>query len=165
MKWEAVEQFLTNVAKALNCRRGDLLFLRETSNGWINITKENADWGYLKPDMGFGAHLNRYKVMHAGWNRDITSWGLYEFPSCCAFCVSTGAFVEPISRRKGINTLSNRFRQDLAKEAGYSALICTDILTNVGERRTLEVNEFKDIYQIRNARTGNEVVISVKELK
>jgi hypothetical protein len=86
------------------------------------------------------------------------------FPGCCAFAISTGAYVEAEYRRKGVNRLSNQFRQSIARQAGYTALICTDKLDNTPERKTLEAEGWKDIYSVTNSRTNNLVAISIKEL-
>lgn len=76
----------------------------------------------------------------------------------------TQAFVYPEFRRKGVNILTNRLRQEIARNEGYAALVCTDVLDNTAQRKTLEANGFKDIFMVDNKRTGNRVAISVKEL-
>ena len=156
--WNIIDEYLTKVSLLINVDRKDLTLTR----GKTTITPDNCKIDYLKPNMGYGPELSRYCV---GSDKDtITSWGLYEFPSCCAFCVSTQAYVTPKFRGVGVNTLSNALRQQIAKNYGYSALICTDIESNVAERKTLIANGFSDIYQIKNKRTGNIVNISVKKL-
>lgn len=97
-------------------------------------------------------------------DREITRFSLVEFPGCCAILVSTGAKVNPDYRNRGINRLTNEFRQDIAKFCGYSALICTDVAQNYPQRRVLAHNSFKDIYSLKNSRTGNLVHVSIKEL-
>ena len=162
--WSIIDKYLIDVAEAINVERSHLILARSCNDGDCEITEENCFHGYLKPDYGYGSRLARYLVRNTVTTTEVTSWGLYEFPSCCAFCVSTQAYVSPIFQNKGVNKLSNTFRQHLAKMADYSALICTDVDHNVAERRTLKTNGFKDIYSIRNLRTGNLVHISVKEL-
>lgn len=169
MDWKQVDAYLADIAKLTHEAREGLKLFRQCPNGGqqhIEVTEKNVNDGYLKPDMGYGARLNTYwvQVVNPYRGNTLTSWSLYEFPSCCAFCVSTQARVEKPYIKKGVNTRSNLFRQELAKDAGYSALICTDIETNTAERKTLAKNGFKDIYTISNKRTGNTVLISVKEL-
>lgn len=94
----------------------------------------------------------------------VAAFKLLQFPGCCAFCISTGANVYNPYRNRGINKIANELRQAIASYAGYGAVICTDINTNVYARKTLQRNQFTDIYQLRNPRTGNLVNISVKSL-
>ena len=165
MTWETIHDYLRKVEKAANAHRGNLVLLREVAHvGPIVITQNNWQWGYLKPDEGYGSRLQLYKVKDAAKGATVTSWGLYQFPSCCALCVSTLANVVPEFRNSGINKLSNQLRQKIAAHEGYAALICTDVMDNTPERRTLVSEDFVDIFQVHNPRTGNEVMISVKRL-
>jgi|SRR3990167_4200032 len=166
MTWETIDRYLKQVSAATSINRANLVLIRYGQDGkaGIVITAENCDSGYLKPDAGYSSKINLYQVQNAVTGTVIARWGLYEFPSCCAFCVSTQAFVDPSYRHKGVNKLSNTLRQDIARDLDYAALICTDIKTNTPERETLKANGFTDIYEIRNKRTRNDVVISVKAL-
>ena len=166
MEFAIVDKYLEDLSKCVGEARRYLRLYRQGDKGPIEITPQQAEQGYLKPDEGYGTKLNMYYVLDINPHRTqmITSWALYQFPSCCAFCVSTQAFVNEKLRSKGINTLSNTFRQELAKDAGYTALICTDIATNYGERITLQRCGFQDIFSVVNKRTKNEVYISVKVL-
>lgn len=156
--WNHIDTFLAKIAAQLNYQREDVRLFRDKHL----VTPNHAD-EYLKPDVGFGCKLNKYSVRYQGDDL-ITSWGLYEFPSCCAFCVSTQAYVAPKFRGNGINTLASSLRQSIAANAGYSAIICTDVESNQAERHTLKTAGFSDIYTIDNKRTGNTVIISVKKL-
>lgn len=170
MTWDDIDTYLSAIADATKIHRSNVVLIREGQ--WdgkgqeqpVVVTKDNWYFGYLKPDAGYGSRINQFIVKDIATNTVITSFGLYEFPSCCAFCVSTQAVVNERYRRRGINKLSNAFRQLLAQEQRYSALICTDIEHNEAERKTLLANGFKDIYRIKNKRTRNIVCISVKEL-
>lgn len=95
----------------------------------------------------------------------ITQFNLVEFPGCCAFCISTGAVVFGNFRGRGINNLTNKLRQAIARDWGYTTIICTDRFDNEAERRTLATNGWTDIYSVRNRRTGNDICISVKQLE
>lgn len=94
----------------------------------------------------------------------VTQFWLMHFPGCCALAISTAVNVNPLYRLKGINTIGNKLRQVIAKASGYTTLICTDIETNTGERKTLEKNGWKDIYSVNNRRTNHQVRMSYKEL-
>ncbi len=116
---------------------------------------------YIK---AYSHHWTRYKVQGPGAYNIITCFSLCEFPGCCAFIVSTGAYVYDAYRKKGVNKLTNEFRQAIGRYLGYTAIICTDVEDNVGERLTLKANGWRDIYGEQNKRTGNFVNISIKEL-
>jgi hypothetical protein len=95
----------------------------------------------------------------------IIRFTLYAFPGCCAFLISTNAYVNGDFTNRGIGTLANQLRIDIATALGYSAIVCTDVDTNTHQRKILAKNRWKDIFTIRNKRTNNIVHISVKQLK
>lgn len=94
----------------------------------------------------------------------ITSFRLSPFPGCCALAISHGMIVANPFRRKGINQIGNVIRQLISKASGYTTLVCTDIITNEAQRRTLSKNGWKDIHTTVNRRTNNTVIISCKDL-
>ena len=161
-----IKPYLTALSKLIGVPVDKLKLVREVTDvQWKKSYPEvKEDDEYFKPDMGYGARLRPYQVRD-GNDTIVTSFGLYEFPSCCAFVVSTQAFVDPRYRGKKVNKLTNKLRQNIASALGYTAIICTDVDDNVAERATLAAEGWKDIYQVRNKRTGNLVNISVKELK
>ena len=97
-------------------------------------------------------------------SREVAKFALQQMPGCCGLLVSTGSFVNVRYRNKGIGHRLNQFRQQLAHQLGYSALICTDVHSNDPQRKILKKNGFQDIYQFTNARTGNVLDISVCQI-
>lgn len=95
---------------------------------------------------------------------DITYFTMLQLPGCCGVAISTGAFVAVSYRARGLGTLLNELRKDIAREAGYTVLMCTDVTYNTPQRKILEKNGWKDVFSFVNRRTGNEVAISVVEL-
>lgn len=89
------------------------------------------------------------------------SFELMPMINCCGICVSTMAQVNKDYRGKGLGTLLNSFRIDLARHLGYSLLLCTDDMANVNQRTILQKNGWKDIHTFFNARTQHTVAISV----
>lgn len=89
---------------------------------------------------------------------------LREMPQCCGICVSTSNYVNGPFRKKGIGTILSRLQKDIATYAGFTVLICTDVATNVGQKKVLNNNGWTDIFRFRNQRTGNPVDISVVSL-
>lgn len=94
----------------------------------------------------------------------VASFTLEKFPGCCGIYVSTGAMVWYEYRRKGIGTILNKMRIDIARAEGYGCLICTDIVDNKPQQKILAKNGWSQIHQFMNPRTGNNVHISVINL-
>lgn len=84
--------------------------------------------------------------------------------NCCGIVVSTQAEVTSGFQGKGLGTLLNSFRIDLARHKGYGVLLCTDVESNEPQRRVLKKNGWKDIFKFVNPRTKNVVCISVINL-
>ena len=97
-------------------------------------------------------------------SKTISLFKLIQMTGCCGICVSTAVLVYPEYCNKGINTILNNFRIDIAKELGYGILLCTDVSDNTAEVKTLDKNGWKHIYNFRNPRTSNKINISIKEL-
>lgn len=156
-----LKDYKVAVAKALRGYEGDVRFY-VTSPGSKEREVFEIEPVEFESDFYHVDQQTRFRVTLR--NKDVTSFRLVEFPGCCAILVSTGASVREEFRDKGINTLSNQLRQEIAKVAGYTAIICTDVVTNEPERRTLGKNGFEDIYFLTNKRTGNKLAVSIKEL-
>ena len=94
----------------------------------------------------------------------ISTFRLLQMVGCCGICISTGTYVHPDFRGKGVNIILNNFRIDIAKHLGYGLLMCTDLKSNVPQMKTLDKNGWKHIHEFQNPRTGNILNITIKEL-
>ena len=94
----------------------------------------------------------------------ISTFRLLQMVGCCGICISTGTYVCPDFRGKGINIILNNFRIDIAKHLGYGLLMCTDLKSNTPQMKTLDKNGWKHIHEFKNPRTGNILNITIKEL-
>jgi len=139
------------------------LYRMDDNNQLVPLFERSKDWDYMKPDfVTNGAPPRRYVLMRR--TDEVSSWRMVEFPGCCAFCISTGVYVNTAFRKRGVNRIANELRQWIAREFGYTALICTDVETNIPERKTLQANGWKDVLRVTNRRTQRVVNLSVKEL-
>lgn len=146
------------------CYNQSVHLYRVMDDGALQIIRSQHDDAYLKIEPGEYPYMRQYVIR--SYNKDITSFCLTQMVGCCAICVSSNVYVHPEYRKRGINKVGNRIRQWIAKEQGYSILLCTDAADNEGERKTLEANGFRDILEIpKNPRTGNRVFVSIKELR
>ena len=94
----------------------------------------------------------------------ISRFELAQMLGCCGICISTGTYVHPEFRGKGINSLLNNFRIAIAKDLGYGLLMCTDLKSNIPQMKTLDKNGWKHIHEFENPRTGNILNVTIKEL-
>ena len=94
----------------------------------------------------------------------ISTFRLLQMVGCCGICISTGTYVNPEFRGKGVNSLLNNFRIDIAKHLGYGLLMCTDLKSNISQMKTLDKNGWKHIHEFKNPRTGNILNVTIKEL-
>lgn len=97
--------------------------------------------------------------------QSIAVFKMLRMPGCCGVCISTGSVIfENNFRGKGLGSILNRLRIDMARKAGYGILFCTDVEKNIPQRKILSKNGWSDIYQFNNPRTKNEVILSVIKL-
>lgn len=94
----------------------------------------------------------------------IASFKLYPMINCCGIAVSTQAHVVEFWRNKGLGTVLNQVRQDIARADGYSLLLCTDVGSNTYQRKILAHNGWRDLTSFINRRTKNEVFVSAINL-
>ena len=94
----------------------------------------------------------------------ISTFRLLQMVGCCGICISTGTYVHPDFRGKGVNIILNNFRIDIAKHLGYGLLMCTDLKSNTPQMKTLDKNGWKHIHEFKNPRTGNILNVTIKEL-
>jgi GNAT superfamily N-acetyltransferase len=125
-------------------------------NKWIDLKEHHLT--YIK-DNNRGTE---FKVL----NKDniVSQFKLIQMTGCCGICISTGTYVHPDFRGKGVNVLLNNFRIDIAKYLGYGLLMCTDLKSNTPQMKTLDKNGWKHIHEFKNPRTGNILNVTIKEL-
>lgn len=103
-------------------------------------------------------------VYEISTSRLILTFNLSSFPACCGIVVSNAANVHPSFTGKGINTIANQFRLELAKILGYGMIIAADIMSNKASIKTLNKNDWKQINTFINPRSGNELGVFIKNL-
>lgn len=89
---------------------------------------------------------------------------LNQLPGCCGVCVSHNAAVSDVFRGKGLGSLLNQLRIEIAKDRGFGVLLCTAIEGNTRSRKILSKNGWKDIFYFINPKSGNKVHLSIKDL-
>lgn len=93
----------------------------------------------------------------------IASFKLGQLDGCCGVCVSSGGIVSS-HQKKGLGTLLNKFRIEIARNMGFGLLIGTDTLKNEPQRKIFKKNGWKEAHLFNNPRTGNDVSVNVVDL-
>lgn len=125
-----------------------------------------GSWRLIKTSDAYTDKVGGYNYHIIGPNYfKISSWELVQMIHCCGICVSTSAMIYDKYRGMGLGTLLNKLRIHLAAEAGYGCLMCTDIDSNIPQRKILAKNGWKDVHSFTNPRTGNVIHISLIDLK
>lgn len=94
----------------------------------------------------------------------VASFHLQTLPGCCGICVSYRSCIAEKYRKKGLGSLLNSMRIVIAKEAGFGLMLCTDVVTNIAQRKILNKNGWKELTSFVNPRTGNTVSIHAIDL-
>ena len=124
-------------------------------NKWIDLKEHHL--AYIK-DNNRGIE---FKVLNK--DKIISQFKLIQMPGCCGICISTGTYVNPEFRDKGVNIILNNFRIDIATYLGYGLLMCTDLKSNIPQMKTLDKNGWKHIHEFKNPRPGNILNVTIKE--
>ncbi len=77
--------------------------------------------------------------------QQITVFSLVPMIGCPPVAVSTGVKVSEKFRKLGIGHLMNEMRLDIAKQWGYSLVLCTDREDNVAQQAVLKKNGWKKL--------------------
>lgn len=99
------------------------------------------------------------------YETNIALFSIYPYNTSDKICVATNAITSYGYQRKGIGKALNDLSILIAKDLGFKLIICTDVSNNTPERKILDKNGWKHIFDFRNRRTNNMVTLSVKNLQ
>lgn len=106
----------------------------------------------------------RLKDRSVGYQGTIAKFRLQQLPGCCGVLVSYHANVKLAWRCKGLGTILNKMRQQIAWNKGYTLLLCTDVMENDPQQKILERNGWVPVTEFKNRRTDNEVGLYLNHL-
>lgn len=153
-----IEELKQKICKCLGIEKCEI-FLQDHNNAYREYgDKEISTYAYMKDDRHGLSFLIK---MGPDW---ISTFRLVEMKGCCGIMISTNNTIYGKYTGKGLNNILNQFRIDLARELGYTILMCTDLDNNEPQRKTLIKNGWKDIYKFVNKRTNNLLNISIIDL-
>lgn len=133
----------------------------------LNVTDGTDEYPMeLKMAEGkYEVRIRRVKEGKTGKWITIAGFELRQMINCCGICVSTRANVMASYQGFGLGTALNSMRIDIARQAGYSLLLCTDVLTNEPQTKILRTNGWKEVYRFVNQNTQNMIGIHVIPLR
>lgn len=94
----------------------------------------------------------------------IAQFSLVNMAGCCGIVISTGSFVTVPYRNKGIGTILNAMRQQIAFQWHYGLIVCTDKENNKGQQKVLDKNSWIKNLSFKNPRTNNHILVHSKKL-
>lgn len=93
----------------------------------------------------------------------VAFFELASIPGMPGVAVSSNFYITESERGKGLGTLLNGLKLELAREMGYHALIATVNNQNVAEKRLLATNDWTPVFLFRNER-DHFVEVFMKDL-
>ena len=170
------QEYIRIAARKIDVHQDQLrlkLYVNNYNDGHQNFTLTDSwtNWcmyGEAGPDnKGLYQSINLTLQKRTGTSGDGEYWHIIHqfkltpFPDCCGIVISHAASTDWNHRNKGLNTLFNQLRRELATTFGYSSMICTDVADNEPEVKTLNRAGFSHIHQFHNKRSNNNVNVSV----
>lgn len=148
--------------------RAELAEKIDHSDFTIKCVKERSlgSYNHYFYDIPFGDYLVTIPVNATIGveNRTIAGFSLSGTAGCCGMAISHGAFVFGSWSNKGIDTILQKIRMDIARENGYTILLCTDIAANTYQNKILAKNGWTKIFDFVNKRTGNNLNVHIVQL-
>ncbi len=161
-----IDKYKAKIAEVFECKPEEILLYSDFPTDYKTKRPFEIDKiEYFKPNGGT-VRYSKFSVRKVidGRETSIAQFSLTEMPSCCAILISHAASVANEFKNRGLGTILNSFRIEIGKELGYSCLMCTDIESNISQRKILKKNGWDDIYSVKNQRTKNNVFLSVINL-
>jgi GNAT superfamily N-acetyltransferase len=94
----------------------------------------------------------------------ISEFILEPMGGCKGICISRGVQIMPQWRGKGLGVQFLNLRERIAKDFGYSAMMCTTTFDNEPQRKILAHCGWEMVKGFTNARTNNRVCLYYKNI-
>lgn len=98
------------------------------------------------------------------YDQALARFSLSDFPGCCSYLVSHDTLVNYDFRNRGIAQLLQPIKENIARMAGYTFLVCTTITSNEAQNHILQKFGWEKVYENINRRTGNSVIQWMKKI-
>ncbi len=105
-----------------------------------------------------------YQVMCPKLSHKISRFILRGMPGCHGVCINHAVEVFDPYKNRGIGTILNDMRNEIARDLGYGVMVCTVVSTNIPQIRIMEKNFWQRMFEFNNLRTNNMVCFFKKDL-
>jgi len=155
---------LHTIAEKYRLKILDLLKIPEKE--WINFQWVVGETGYPITYSGLG--IWKLRFFNDSYFNIVLNFSLSQLPGCCGICVSHATSIALEYRYRGVGTLLQQMKEDLAKCIGFSQILCTDTPDAKGRinHRLLLKTGWTDIEEIsvKNRRTQNVIHVYSKTI-
>lgn len=158
-------QNIVGCAVVVNVLRG----YNRDNRTWIRLTPDNVS--VYEYAVAFSEEYQVVAVDHVPtpdngyWNGVVSNFYMQYLPGCCGVCLSYHAAIQRKFFGKKLGTLTRRLREDIALAQGFTTLLSTAQAHNTPQTKIMKGSKRTiPIYSFRNARSGNEVIISACDL-
>lgn len=94
----------------------------------------------------------------------VCEFTLAEMPGCCGMGVSTGTYVSPEYRMKGLATALHELKDEIAVSLGLAALVCTIVDDQEAQHKVLTRNNWERTAKFNSIfKTGNPISVWLKK--
>lgn len=124
----------------------------------LDVTRyQQTGYRFLLTDSGA-------KDMYTNQPLAIADGYLTPMSGCCGLIIAHNALTTHKYQKRGIGTLLNLYRLDVARVLGYGTVICTD-KRNSFNQKILAKNGWRKVHEFVNPRTDNSVDTFVFKVK
>jgi GNAT superfamily N-acetyltransferase len=94
----------------------------------------------------------------------VTMFRLEPFNGCSGICISRNVEIREEYKGKGLGIQFLNLRESIAKDFGYSAMMCSVVLGNHQQQKIMKRGGWEHIAEFDNKRTNNRVRVYYKKL-
>lgn len=99
-----------------------------------------------------------------GSNKVVSVWAIEPMSGCNGIAIFKNVEIFEGYRGKGLGIQFLNLRESLAKDFGYSSLLCTIVDTNEPQKKIMEKSGWKLLNQFTNSHTNNNVLLYGKNI-
>lgn len=116
-------------------------------------------------DKTFNINGGEYRALDMDNNEsEVTTFKLTQMEGCSGICISSKVSISDEYKGKGYGSKFNHFREVLAKQMGYSSIMCTIVKGNIPQEKILTKNGWEVVNVFVNSKTGNTIEVYFKKL-
>jgi GNAT superfamily N-acetyltransferase len=119
----------------------------------------------IRGDKIVGAKFKAIEGMDSvGHGKLVSVWEIEPMSGCNGIAIFKKVEIMEEYRGKGLGTQFLNLRETLAKDFGYSSLLCTIVDTNEPQKKIMDKLGWKLLNQFTNSHTSNNVLLYGKNI-